>query len=164
MARGSSREKQRLSTDMDDRIVGHTFLPHCWVCGVKFSHSVKEHHHHVVPRAYGGVDGPQVSLCDSHHSALHEIALRLYSKKPYFTLLTPDPAKNKRLMYLASVAYNARLATENDPNKKPLLVESVRKETLDKLKKLRTVFPKSNRAKLVEAAIDVLYARYFTKK
>lgn len=124
---------------------------------------MKEHRHHVIPRAYGGVDGPQVSICDSHHSALHEIALKLYSKKPYFTLLTTDPRINERLMYLASVAYNSRLLTENDPNKKPLLVESVRKETLDKLKRLKSVYRGAARARLIEAAVDVLYAKHFTK-
>lgn len=146
-----------------DVIVAHTFLPHCWVCGVRFGPAVKEHKHHVVPRAYGGIDGPQVSICDSHHSALHEIALKLYTKKPYFKLLGSDPNVNKKLLYLASVVYNARLMTENDPNKKPLIVESVRKETLDKLKRLRSVYKSSSRAKLLEAAVDMFYARHFTK-
>jgi hypothetical protein len=146
-----------------DQITGHTFLDKCWVCGVSFGPSVKEHRHHVIPRAYGGTDGPQVSICDSHHSALHEIALRLYSKKPYFNLLTRVPSADKKLLYLASVAYNSRVLTENDPNKKPVLVESVRKETIEKLKQLRSVYPKTNRAKLIEAAVDALHARHFRR-
>lgn len=146
-----------------DGIVAHTFLPHCWICNTKFGPAVKEHRHHVIPRAYGGVDGPQVSLCDSHHSALHEIALKLYTKKPYFKLLSTDPGINKRLMYLASVAYNSRLLTENDPNKKPLLVESVHKETIDKLKRLKSIYKGASRAKLLEASVDALYAKHFVR-
>lgn len=145
------------------QITGHTFLPHCWVCGNKFDANLKEQRHHIVPRAYGGTKGPQVSLCSSHHAALHEIALKLYTKKPYFTLLTKDPATDKRLMYLASVAYNSRVLTENDPNKKPLLVESIRKETLDKLKRLKPIYRGASRAALVETAIDRLYAKHFTR-
>jgi 5-methylcytosine-specific restriction protein A len=138
-------------------------LDRCWVCDNKFGPSIKKEDHHIIPRAYGGIDGPQVSLCSAHHTALHEIALKLYTKKSYFQLLTSDPEVNKKLMYLASVAYNARVATENDPNKKPLLVESVRKETLQKLKKLKSIYRGTARAKLLEAAVDLLYARHFTK-
>jgi hypothetical protein len=145
-------------------ITQHTLLDHCWVCGRKFDHSCKEQRHHVVPRAYGGIDGPQVSLCSAHHTALHEIALKLYTKKPYFDFLTRDPSQDQKLLWLASVAYNARLATENDPNKKPLLVESIRKETMTQLKQLKTIFPRTSRAKLIEAAVSALYSRHFMSR
>jgi 5-methylcytosine-specific restriction protein A len=144
-------------------ITEHVILDHCWVCEAKFDHSLKQQDHHIIPRAYGGVDGPQVSLCSSHHTALHEIALRLYSRKSHHDLLTRSPEQNKKLLWLASMAYNARLLTENDPNKKPLLVESVRKETMQKIAKLKTIFPKSNRAMLLELAINELYARHFVR-
>lgn len=146
-----------------DVITEHMFLDHCWVCKQKFGHSVKQQDHHIIPRAYGGTDGPQVSLCSAHHTALHEIALKLYSKKPYFDFLTRDPAQDQKLLWLASTAYNARLLTENDPNKKPLLVESISKETMSKLKALKTIYPKTSRAKLLEAAVNALYSRHFLK-
>jgi len=147
-----------------DAFTGHMLLDHCWVCKQKFGHSTKQQDHHIVPRAYGGTDGPQVSLCSAHNTALHEIALKLYTKKPYFDFLTRDPAQDQKLLWLASVAYNARLATENDPNKKPLLVESVRKETMLQLKQLKAVYPKTSRAKLLEAAVNALYTRHFVNK
>lgn len=146
------------------QIVGHLFLDYCWVCKKRFGPDTKKEDHHVIPRAYGGLDGPQVSLCDSHHTALHEIALKLYSKKSYYQLLTKDADVNKKLLYLASVVYNSRLATENDPNKKPLLIESVKKETLNELKQLRSVIPKSSRAKILEAAVHALHSRYFINR
>lgn len=139
-----------------------TILPHCWVCGQKFGPSVKQEDHHIIPRAYGGVDGPVVSLCDSHHTALHEIALKLYTKKSYFNLLTKDKEVNAKLLWLATVAYNARLATENDPNKKPILMEPISRETFNKLLRLKQVFPKASRKQIVESAINNLYAKHFT--
>lgn len=139
----------------------HTFLPYCWVCRTKFGPNTKEERHHIIPKAFGGVDGPQVSLCDSHHSALHEIGLKLYSKSSYFQLLTRDFRQNKKLLWLATVACNARIATENDPNKAVPTVFYFKGETLKKLKRLKQVYPKASRQALVLAAIDVLYDRHF---
>jgi hypothetical protein len=136
------------------------FLPHCWVCETRFSPSCKEERHHVVPVAYGGVDGPQVSLCDSHHSALHEIALKLYSRRPYHQLLSHDPKSNQKLLYLASVAYNARIATENDPNKKRVEVIPINGDTLHRIKSLQTIY-KLSREKLFKLAIDQMYSRHY---
>jgi hypothetical protein len=139
-----------------------TILDKCWVCERKFDHSTKQEDHHVIPRAYGGVDGPQVSLCDSHHSALHEIAGRLYSKRSYFNLLTGDTQQDKKLMYLASCVYNARVLTENDPNKRRILVLSPSKETIEKLDRLKGLFRGNvSREKVIEAAVDALYKRHF---
>lgn len=140
-----------------------TFLPHCWVCSTPFGPSVKEERHHLIPRAYGGIDGPQVSLCDSHHSALHEIALRIYNKRSYHDLLTKIPAQDQKLLYLASIVYNARVATEGDPNKKQMILFSPNKEVFEKLRKLKRLYPKLSRQALIEHAISQLYHRHFIK-
>jgi hypothetical protein len=141
-----------------------TILDHCWVCTMKFGTSLKKEDHHIIPRAYGGVDGPQVSLCDSHHTAVHEIALRLYSKRSHFELLTTDPEINKKLLYLATVAYNARIATENDPNKRQMILLTPTKEALRQLDKLKTVYGnRVSRQTLIERAIKNLYDKHFIK-
>jgi hypothetical protein len=142
-------------------LLSHTFLFHCWVCETPFDHSTKEERHHIVPCAYGGEDGPQVSLCDSHHSALHDIALKLYSKKPYYQLLTKSPLQNKRLLYLATVACNARIATEKDPNKSVPTTIYLKGEMLDKLRRLKSVYPKSSKEDLLVAGLNLLYDRHF---
>lgn len=139
----------------------HIFLDHCWVCGLKFDHSNKKEDHHIIPRAYGGVDGPQVSLCDSHHTAGHNISLKLYSKKPFTDLLTNNEEQNKKLLYLATTICNARILTEGDPNKKQVIIFSPKKETLDKLKQLKRVYGNLGREKLIEYAIDRLYYQHF---
>lgn len=138
------------------------FLDHCWVCNVPFGPSLKEERHHLIPRAYGGVDGPQVSLCDSHHTALHTIALRLYSKKPFTDLLTGSSLQDKKLVYLAQVVCNSRLATENDPNKRQVLVLTPSKETLAKLDRLKALNGRRiSRENLIELAIHQLYSKHF---
>lgn len=140
-----------------------TFLPHCWVCSTPFSPSVKEERHHLIPRAYGGIDGPQVSLCDSHHSTLHEIALRIYNKRSHHDLLTKIPAQDQKLLYLASIVYNARIATEGDPNKRQMILFSPNREVFEKLRTLKRLYPKLSRQSLIEHAINQLYHKHFIK-
>ena len=144
-------------------ITAHTFQDSCWVCSSPFSSSCKEERDHIIPRAYGGIDGPQVSLCDSHHSALHEIALKLYSKKSYFNLLPHKADQDARLLYLASVAYNARVLTEKDPNKKQMVVLHLSGPEIAMLKKLKPVYKNAGRERLIGVAIDLLYKRHFTR-
>lgn len=146
----------------DIPIRAHVFLPRCWVCGKSFGPSLKEERHHLIPRAYGGTDGPQVSLCDSHHTALHNIALRLYSKRTFNDLLTSIPSLDRKLIYMGTVVYKARLLTENDPNKKQNEVYSFSNDTLNKLKKLKTIY-KGSRESIAERAIQQLYSRHFNK-
>lgn len=141
-----------------------TLLNHCWVCGRIFSHSLKQEDHHVIPRAYGGTDGPQVSLCSDHHTALHEIALKLWTKKPYFHLLTREPEQDKKLMYLATVAYNARVATDKDPNKRRLILYMPSKATMDKIDRLKSLHgTRMSRETVLNLAIDTLFSRHFIK-
>jgi hypothetical protein len=148
--------------DKDIPITRHIKRECCWVCRRPFGHQLLHEDHHVIPCAYGGVDGPQVRICSDHHTGLHTIALRLYSGKPYFELLSPDDTySNERLLYLASVAYNARLAVENDPNKKRVLVLSLKGDTWDKLTQLKTVYGKMGRERLVEVAVQQLFNKHF---
>jgi len=142
-------------------------LEHCWVCEKKFTEFGGEpsnfrHQHHLVPRAYGGTDGPTVSLCDSHHTTLHQIALKLYSGKPYFDLLTNNTIQDKRVLWMASLVANARRLTENDPNK-PMILTVVADKTLkDKLRKLKTVFPRNTSfPALIKHAVEQLYRKTF---
>ena len=141
-------------------------LEYCWVCDETFTEfggrpSFFKHDHHLVPRAYGGVDGPTVSLCDSHHTTLHQMALRMYSNKPHFDLLTRNPVYDRKLLWLASLVVNARHLTENDPNKPLVLHVVADKNFKSKLKALKTVFPKSSYTVLIRYAVEQLYRKHF---
>ena len=43
--------------------------------------SASLHHHHVIPQAFGGVEGPQVPLCGDCHTNIHAHALAILSFK-----------------------------------------------------------------------------------
>lgn len=141
-------------------------LPHCWVCGAKFvEHGGVEHteHHHIIPRAYGGEDGPTVSLCERHHATLHKIALCLKTNKPYFTLTANHaPMQVKKLMYLATRVHEAEQATRNDPNKRTMLVLSMDGELTRMIEDLKSVLPGvRSREAVVRSAVVSLWNRHF---
>ena len=78
----------------------------------------RRHEHHVIPRAFGGEDGPTVSLCSSHHDLMHMVALRLISGSTYGDLVEGlTSAEHLRIMYLASRIKLASDYSRNDPNK-----------------------------------------------
>ena len=136
--------------------------PYCWVCNAVFDDSTnKRHDHHIIPRAYGGVDGPTVSICNVDHSVLHEMALKLYSSKPINQFLSGDKSKDNKLIWLAQTCLNARLATENDPNKSQLVVLNLKRESSNHLNKLKQLYPKLSKKRIIELAIKALHDRNF---
>jgi hypothetical protein len=146
----------------------HIFLSHCWVCEVRFNTAdppgpANEERHHIIPRQAGGTDGPQVSLCDVHHTKLHKIALRLKSKKPYFEFLVgeSDPRKQK-LLWLASRVYNAFELTSGDPNKKVAVVLALDSKSQAMIDKLKKVYPNlRSREAILNLALTSLYNKHF---
>lgn len=146
-------------------------LPHCWVCSTRFTDSKPpglEHReeHHIIPRAYGGVDGPTVSLCTKHHTALHKIADALWSNKPYFIWLQDesDQAKQK-LMWLATRVYNAKQLMHKDPNKHTIVLLSLDAKQQHMVDQLRKVYPSlRSREALFNAALSALYHKHFIQE
>ncbi|QBX06576.1 hypothetical protein H1O16_gp163 [Burkholderia phage BcepSaruman] len=148
--------------------VKHVILEYCYVCEQRFTDSVppgpaSREVHHVVPRNFGGTDGPTVTLCADHHNRVHAIALRLQSGKPHFDLLKGEPAKAAtRLLELATVVYNAWAATKGDPNKPALVMLRLtgkQKAMVDRLKK---VYPKcKSRESILYLALENMYRRNF---
>lgn len=148
--------------------IPHLIFDYCWVCNAPFTDAVppgKEirHHHHMVPRAFGGVDGPQVSLCDGHHNKLHKIAVAWKGSKPHFMLVQGEiPEVVKKLEYLASIVYNAELQTRNDPNKQAAVMIHLNARQKQMIDRLKTVYSKSSRPALLELALESLYRKHFT--
>ncbi len=138
-------------------------LSRCWICHQLFGQDVHRHTHHIIPQAYGGVDGPVVDVCDSHHASLHKIALRLIGSKPYFDLLTRDPKIDQRLLWLASRVQVAEAATRNDPNKRTLFPVVLDTATAHMLK-CGAAFYKVGRERYIALLIAKEHARLFPKK
>ena len=146
------------------------FLPYCWICNVPFqglhpNGTVPEHRHHMVPRAFGGVDGPQVSLCSDDHNTLHQIAVTWKASKSHFKYIQNKPLEVvKKLEYLASIVYNAELRSRNDPNKLASVIlhlDAKQKHQIDSLKKL---YNKRGRKDILELALANLYNKHFMSK
>lgn len=141
-------------------------LDHCWVCKAHFTDSggkENRHEHHLVPSAYGGRDGPTVSLCDGHHNKLHRIAECLMRNKPHFVLLKGEPQAHVRpLMYLANVVKNAWLEVRNDPNKAASVMLVLNREQRLMIDKLKAVYPKAkSRPAVLAIALQTLYNKHF---
>jgi hypothetical protein len=152
-------------------MVNSIYLPHCWVCERRFICSnppgiVTRNEHHIVPKAAGGVDGPQVSLCSDHHDSLHKIALRMAAKKPYFDLVNQETdAQKKKLYWLATVVHNAFAATKDDPNKKAIATVELDRRQQDMVAQLMGVYPKAkSREALLALALEALFSKHFSKK
>lgn len=143
-------------------------LPHCWVCGLQFSDSGGpsenlRHEHHIIPRAAGGIDGPTVSLCDTHHQLLHKVAVRLIDGKEYFDLLTRDVERDKKLLFLASRVQVAMDAVKNDPNKRVLMPLSFEAPLVQKLAAIADMH-RLSRANTLKLLIEQEYQRIFPRK
>ena len=134
-------------------------LDYCWVCGARFTDSnpsgmANKELHHVVPRAFGGLDGPIVSLCDTCHSKVHKLALMNSVDYTIFNGL--DKQAQSKLQYLASVIKNAKQMAGSDVNKLfPISFKITRKES-EVLDKLKIRYSLSSRAAVYKLALQKL--------
>lgn len=143
-------------------------LDYCWICECKFvgfGGTEIRHDHHIVPRAYGGVDGPTVTICDTHHSKTHRLAESLMhnKQKDRYQLLLGEPAPQvKKLLYLADVIRNAWLATKNDPNKLAQVTLTLNRDQQLMVTKLKAIYPKAkSRNAILDIALQSLYNKHY---
>ncbi len=142
------------------------FLPHCWICGCKFidtGGTQMREEHHMVPRAYGGVDGPTVTLCDTHHTKMHRVAECLIHENTHRSILEGEPPEAiKKILYLASVICNAWKFSLNDPNKSASVMVSLDRRHRLMIEALKRIYPKAkSRAAVLNLALEHLYSRHF---
>lgn len=125
-------------------------LDHCYICLCPGDEGNKLHSHHVVPRAYGGIDGPTVTLCTSHHSGIHDAALACYpnrfdkmnqwlEKLPYLS------QSHERFYYLVNVIMNARRLMSKDENKRTGASLSLPPQDAKKLDQIREYLSLGNK-------------------
>lgn len=139
-------------------------LEYCWVCFSDFKkNNLNIEHHHVVPRSYGGEQGPTVSLCCDCHTSAHKAADSLYSSGnpvvPYKVVVSRE-----RCLYLAQVICNSRNAMENlnSENKRVVYSGFWDGKTHAKIKRLAE-YHKLTQPKLLKLAIEQLYKRTFNE-
>lgn len=136
----------------------------CFVCQRSFSSdsALRPHDHHIIPKSYGGVDGPMARLCSGHHDLVHSIAKRLISEKSHYPLTQDisDPDLLQRLMFLASRIQLAHAALANDPEKKLIFTASLKKEVHDKLNAL-CKYHHLNKNDMLRVLIEKAYSSIF---
>lgn len=118
----------------------------------------------MVPRAYGGADGPQISLCDSHHNMMHKIALALITKSNYFKYLSGSKEQDKRSLYLAATIQKSHALYSKDPNKRITVVSSFSSEEMKTIAALKKVLGLKSQSSVVRHAVQLLAARTFLPK
>lgn len=139
----------------------------CWVCEKVFPEyggndsGLVQEFHHIIPRAYGGAEGPTVSLCSGHHTLLHEMAQKMIQGKSFHALLSRNESVNNRLLYLASRVQLASATMSDDPNKRLTLVASISKEEARKMSDLYSLYGVKSREALVKKLIAEAYNRHF---
>ena len=118
-----------------------------------------------MPRQAGGTDGPQVSLCDPHHTKAHKIATRMSGSKSFHDLLSVEPASyHTKLLWLAKKIHDAFALTANDPNKRKFAMVSLDARRTQMIDRLKRVYPKArSREAIFNLALEALYKRHFTE-
>jgi len=121
-----------------------TLVDRCWVCDRLFmdyggnDSTLVQEFHHPVPQSFGGSSGPTISICSGHHTAVHNISLRLKSGKEYKDLLdkTSSYLINPRLVHLANIIVRTMSEFGKDPNRRVPIPFSLPYHVNDKLKLL----------------------------
>ena len=139
---------------------------YCWVCeGLLLDSggdpSKIRNEHHVVPQAFGGSDGPIVSLDSAHHDLLHLVAVKMLAGNPWEHLVKDmQRTHQERLLYLATRVVVASNFAVNDPNKRTSIVLSVSNSQNLKIKQLASMHGCS-KTDLILRLLNAEYTRRF---
>lgn len=145
-------------------------LPFCWVCNAQrkdIDASVAPmEEHHIVPRSYGGADGPTVTICPACHTNAHTCGEALF--KGNSTLVYKfysDQIKQDRCLYLAEVICRSKALASKSENKRYVYSGFLKAETHKKLRDLVTFYgKKASQQKIIVLAIEELHKKHFGKK
>jgi hypothetical protein len=126
--------------------------------------------HHVIPRSYGGVDGPVVWLASDMHVEVHTQALALYRTKDegliQYPSGLPDTSRDK-FLYLVRTIVNARIAYESakKANKAPKQSVSFKLD-IRRTKRVEELAQALNCSQrhVMNMAIDRLYQKTLTAR
>lgn len=139
----------------------------CWICESVSSLEA----HHIVPKAYGGTNGPLCLLCSTCHSAVHKFSYstlfmsssetftieQIMVKATFYQAEWDIIDRTRKGFYLSDIIYKARELTKNE-DRKVKSVFSFDLETKRRLKVLRKAFNVSQE-KVVTLAIHELYIK-----
>lgn len=133
-------------------IVTHIFLNHCWIC----EGTASLHNHHIIPQAYGGVDGPQVTLCASCHNGVHHVADGRIDMRPDYWATVSQIEKSNTLIYLIQQARSIASGSDNKQITVTLILTAKEAKMLDAVKR---ILGSSSRVSTIKTLIDLTYQR-----
>lgn len=154
-------------------LTGTIVLDGCWVCGL--GSSLEEHH--IVPRTYGGSNGPTVTLCGICHTAIHNLSFKralfdgtiaknfdaiVFKLVGKFCDTWDSPTHGnkavavERAYYLSSIIFKSRFLTKKEVNK-PVKFNTVLPGPISGKLKLLAKTYNLNQEEMVLAAIEELY-------
>lgn len=132
--------------------------------GLPTGNGITLHRHHVIPQAFGGVNGPTVELCTNDHNLLHSVAVCMTGKKPYGHLIADLETEHKtQILWLASRVAIAYEATKNDPNKRVTVTVVLPAKLAKKLDDLMKIFNVTSRPATIERLIRDAHSKNFLK-
>ena len=132
----------------------------CWVCG----QTGGTHLHHVVPQAYGGRDGPQVSICGKCHTQVHSDGLK---DEPLDYSHTPQPYQ-MRMEYLVDVIKRARithkhLITIGKVKKEIKITVELNEKQIMMLETIKRITQAKSNKEALQNALSLAYARIMNR-
>lgn len=123
------------------------------------------HEHHVVPQSYGGTYGPKVVLCGTHHTVIHDIALKPLDQQYGLILGTASVPKDKAQFVFDMTQTIAKSKQTFRMQRIPAIISvTLSRQHSAKLRELQKVLGASNQAAAVEACIDNTYKAAFPLK
>lgn len=137
----------------------------CWVCGI----SVAIESHHIIPCAYGGVDGPQINLCAIDHELVHSLSYHLANDEWHDVVVKDERLRRMPktrllealdvILYLSQRIKNARELTKGDINKGARVMSKLDAQQHKELKALAKYW-NINQDLALQRAITETYKKY----
>ncbi len=116
------------------------------------------HGHHVIPQAYGGVNGPVVPLCGAHHTLIHDMGLKNRADVREALIKDEPEAAKPKLLELAGIIVRARMHMATNRIARPLTLQvNLSAERADKLRELKQLLGVSSQDAVINACIDIVY-------
>ncbi len=126
----------------------------CWICET----TKGIHEHHIVPRAYGGINGPTVNLCGAHHTLVHNTALKKSPNERRKELEGHTEAQTKKLEELVYVIRRSRLLSRY--MRRPMTLQvTLSPENAQKFRQLKKMLGASSYEQTVYRCINLVYTQ-----
>ena len=146
--------------------------PRCYACRELFidtspQGSKVRHGHHIIPRAYGGSNGPVVDLCNEDHDLLHRLAEKVLAGKltqAGVEALAQDATHRSTLVWLVGRVVSAARLVKYDPNKRGQISVVLTAEQSKKLDDLKKFFNRSSRTATLLHLIELTHKANFLFK